>query len=90
MNVWTVFFLVVSIVTLAAPLLLSRGERIRNGSGSAGSGDVRSGAADDELELDLALGRLAREDYEALCGRKLSRTGPDDGAGGEHGNISES
>jgi hypothetical protein len=88
MNIWTAFFLVVSIVILAAPLLLSGGVLDRNSTDGARSrsggvdGSVAgSGLPDDELEMDLASGRLARDDYEVMSGRKPA------GRGEDHGNI---
>ncbi len=69
MNIWTAFFLVVSVVILASPLL-SSSDAVRNGSASGRSQNGREDPEDNELELDLASGRLAREDYEAMTGRK--------------------
>ena len=79
MNVWTAFFLVVSIVILAAPLLLSRNSGHQTRSGSVDTDDGLSGLAEDELALDLASGRLTREDYEVMSGLKLNSTGRENG-----------
>ena len=70
MNIWTAFFLVVSMVILASPLL-SSSDAVRSGSDSGRSDDGRPDWEDSELELDLASGRLAQEDYEAMTGRKV-------------------
>ena len=70
MNIWTAFFLVLSIVILASPLLSSSGA-VRNGSASGRSHNGRQDPEDSELELDLASGRLAREDYEAMTDQKV-------------------
>ena len=69
MNIWTAFFLVLSVVILASPLLSST-DAVRNGSASRPSHSGRQGPEDNELELDLVSGRLAREDYEAMTGQK--------------------
>ncbi|MDF1527033.1 MAG: hypothetical protein RRA15_08670 [bacterium] len=69
MNIWTAFFLVLSVVILASPLLSSP-DAVRNGSASGRSYNGRQDPEDNELELDLASGRLAREDYEAMTGQK--------------------
>ena len=78
MNVWTAFFLVVSIVILATPLFLSRDAANRNGSGRVDTGVCRSSLADDELELDYVSGRLTREDYEVMSGQNSNSTRYDD------------
>jgi len=81
LSIWTAFFLVLSVVILASPLLFSSGA-VRNGSASGGNSDDRSDRRDqeeNELELDLASGRLAREDYEAMTGRKAKGAERDDG-----------
>ena len=69
MNVWTAFFLVVSIVVLAAPLLFAREGAGRSSNYSSISRPGDQVLQDDELELDLASGRLAREDYEEMSER---------------------
>ena len=89
MNIWTAFFLVVSIVILAAPILLSRETLDRNGSVNPDVSKSRPIMEDDELELDLASGRLAREDYEVMSGQGSEAVKPDSGAGGDHGNFPE-
>ena len=81
MSIWTAFFLVLSVVILASPLL-SSSDAVRNGSAGGGNNDGRSDRRDqeeNELELDLASGRLALEDYEAMTGRKAKRAEGDDG-----------
>lgn len=89
MNIWSAFFLVVSIVILAAPVLLSGEPQGRNGSGSSEKDDNFPVLKDDELELDLACGRVAREDYEDMSERRVNATVPDGGARGNHGSASE-
>ncbi len=69
MNIWTAFFLVLSVVILASPLL-SSSDAVRNRSASGRSHNSRQDPEDNELELDVASGRLAREDYEAMTGQK--------------------
>lgn len=72
MNIWTVFFMVVSAVILASPLLSSP-DAARNWSGNGSNHDGRPGwpdPEDSELELDLVSGRLTEEDYETMTGRK--------------------
>ena len=71
MNIWTAFFLVVSVVILASPLL-SSSDAVRNRSDSGRSHNGWQDPEDNELELDLASGRLAREDYEAMTGIKAN------------------
>ena len=70
MNIWTSFFLVVSVVILATPLLLSKDAVNRQDTDSGHIYDSKPDWENDELELDLAAGRLAREDYEAMTGQK--------------------
>ena len=70
MNIWTAFFLVVSIVILAAPILLSRETPDGNGPDRTDISDKGPVLEDDELELDLVSGRLSSEDYEIMAGRK--------------------
>jgi hypothetical protein len=76
MNIWTSFFLVLSIVALAYPFLVS-GDRPNVRNGAAGM-DAPENRYNEELELDLAAGRLNREDYEAMggTGRGVSRIVP--------------
>ncbi len=72
MNLWTAFFLVVSMVILASPLLSSP-YAARNGPDNGNNNDSRPGwpdPEDNELELDLVSGRLTEEDYEVMTGRK--------------------
>jgi len=73
MNIWTAFFLVVSMVILASPLL-SSSAAVRsvsdNGKNHDGRQDLPEYSEDNELELDLASGRLTEEDYEIMTGRK--------------------
>ena len=89
MNIWTAFFLVVSVVILASPLLSSR-EAVRNGSDSGPGDNSRLDWEDNELELDLASGRLAEEDYEAMTGRKVKSTArPVERAEGNDGRLPE-
>ena len=88
MTIWTAFFLVVSAVILASPLLSSP-DAVRNGSDSGRRHDARLDRPDyedNELELDLASGRLAREDYEAMTGRKAQTV---ERAKGNDGSLSE-
>ena len=89
MNIWTAFFLVLSIVILAAPILLSKETLDRNGYSSPDAGKSSPVMEDNELELDLASGRLAREDYEAISGHKSEAEEPDSGAREDHGNFPE-
>ena len=69
MNIWTVFFLVISVVVLASPLLSTR-EFVKGGSDKSPGVNGRPQWEDNELELDLVSGRLSREDFEAMTGRK--------------------
>ena len=75
MNIWTVFFLVISVVILASPLLLSKNTVSRNGpnswSGYVGAPEGKPAWEDGGLELDLASGRLTVEDYESMTGRNM-------------------
>lgn len=91
MNIWTAFFLVLSIVILASPVLLYREGVDRNGAGAADNDESKPDLEDEELELDLASGRITLEDYEVMSGR---RTGPiaepDVKVKGDHGNLPES
>lgn len=90
MNIWMAFFLVLSIVILAAPILLFKEAHDRNGSGRADMSDSGPVMEDDELQLDLASGRLTREDYEIMSGRKYeTAVGSDGSAKGDHGNLPE-
>lgn len=90
MNIWMAFFLVVSIVILAAPVLLFKETRNKNGSGRRGMSDNGPALEDDELQLDLASGRLTREDYEIMSRRKSETlSGLYNSAGGDHGNLPE-
>jgi hypothetical protein len=66
MNIWTSFFLVLSVVILAYPFLAS-GDQPKGRNGAAGT-DAPGSWDDEELDLDLATGRLSREDYEAMGG----------------------
>lgn len=88
MNIWTAFFMVVSVVILASPFL-SLPEAAWSGSVSK---SIDNGAADwdaNEIELDLASGRLAREDYEAMAGgREQPPPGRSERAEGEDGTVS--
>ena len=70
MNTWTSLFLVVSAVILASPLLLSEDTVKRQGSDRGKNYDTKPDREDNELELDLASGRLAREDFEAMTGQE--------------------
>jgi hypothetical protein len=89
MNIWTAFFLVVSAVILASPLLSSR-DAVRSGSDNGSGDDSRSAFEDNELELDLASGRLAPEDYEAMTGRKMKPISqPAENAEGDDGSLPE-
>jgi len=69
LNIWTAFFMIVSMVILASPLLFPS-DALRGGSDSGRSDDDGPDWEDSELELDLASGRLAREDYEVMTDRK--------------------
>jgi hypothetical protein len=90
LNIWTVFFLVLSAVILASPLL-SASAAARNGSDSGRGSDSKPDWDDDELELDLALGRLARDDYDILTGRKANHAaGPAESVKGDDGSFPES
>ncbi len=91
MNIWTAFFLVVSAVILALPLLSPR-DAVRRESDSGRSDDGRPGWLDseiNELKLDLAAGRLTEEDFEVMTGRitKLMSQS-DEHAEEDDGNIS--
>ena len=90
MNIWTAFFLVVSVVILASPLLSSP-DAARNGPDSGRSHDGRPGwpdQEDNELILDLASGRLTEEDFEAMTGRKSKLVSQsDERAEGDDGNF---
>ncbi len=66
MNIWTSFFLVLSIVTLAYPFLAPDDQP--NGLNRATGTEAHESWDDEELDLDLATGRLSREDYEAMGG----------------------
>jgi hypothetical protein len=68
LNVWTVFFLVVSAVILASPLL-SPAPAVKKEGETAIDRAGLSHWEEDELELDLASGRLDREDFEEMTGR---------------------
>jgi hypothetical protein len=88
LNIWTVFFLVVSAVVLTAPLLSTRNaDRI----GSASILDnTWQDWEEDELELDLVSGHIARDDYEAMTARRAARGIPRaDRAKRDDGNLSE-
>lgn len=93
MNIWTAFFLVVSMVILASPLLSSP-DAARNGSDNGRNHDSKPGwpdPEDSELELDLASGRLTEEDYETMTGRKAKIvTQPSQRAEDDDGNLPES
>lgn len=67
MNIWTALFLVLSVVILASPFL-SSGSAEREDAGQPDPYDSRAYGEDDGLRLDLASGRLAREDYDAMTG----------------------
>jgi hypothetical protein len=90
LNIWTVFFMVVSAVILASPLLSSP-DAARNWSGNGSNHDGRLGWPDREesdLILDLASGRLTAEDFEAMTGRKAnSVTQPTQSAEEDDGNL---
>jgi hypothetical protein len=91
MNIWTVFFLVVSAVILASPLLSST-VVVRNGSGNGRSRSGRPDRPDPEdsaLELDLASGRLTREDYEVMTGLTTRPDETVEGNKGTDGSLSE-
>ncbi len=80
MNIWTAFFLVVSAVILASPLL-SSSDASRKVSDSGRSDDGWPNWPDwedNELKLDLASGRLTEEDFEAMTGRKSKRVSQSD------------
>ena len=89
MNIWTAFFLVVSIVILAAPLVLTREAPDRTGAESVSANDTGFVPEEDELELDLALERFSQDDFEIVRGRKLNTASPDNNAREGHGNIPE-
>jgi hypothetical protein len=66
MNIWTSFFLVLSVVILAYPFLVPSDQP--NGRNGAAGTDAPGSWEEEELDLDLATGRLSREDYEAMTG----------------------
>jgi hypothetical protein len=70
LNIWTVFFIVVSVVILTSPLLLSKDVVSRQGSDKGYSNDGKQDWEDSELDLDLASGRLAQEDYDVMTGQE--------------------
>jgi hypothetical protein len=89
-NIWTAFFLVLSIVILASPVLLYREGVERNGEDTADNDESKTDPEDEELELDLASGRITLEDYEVMSGRKTGPIAePDDKVKGDHGNLPE-
>jgi hypothetical protein len=89
LNIWTAFFLVLSVVILASPLL-SSSDTVRNRSDSGRSHNGRQNPEDNELELDLASGRLALEDYEAMTGIKADPESETvEGTKGNDGSLSE-
>ena len=81
MNIWTSFFLVLSVVILAYPFLAS-GDQPNSRNGAAGT-DTPESWEDEELDLDLATGRLSREDYEAMT--ETGRGVPSEFIPGERG-----
>jgi len=89
LSIWTVFFLVVSAVILASPLLTTS-VTVRNGSDSEHGYDGKPDWDDDELELDLASGRLAREDYDVMTGQRAKHEAePAESAEGDDGSLPE-
>ena len=72
MSIWTAFFLVVSVVILSSPFLSSRGA-LTSQSGRGNNDDGALYWEDNELELDLATGRLTREDYEEMTAERNNR-----------------
>ena len=89
MNIWTAFFLVISVVILASPLLSSR-DIGKNGSDSERGGNDRPHWENGDLKLDLASGRLSREDFETMTGRRIgSPTELMAREEGEDGNLPE-
>ena len=88
MNIWTAFFLVVSAVILASPLL-SSSDASRKVSDSGRSDDGRPNWPDwedNELKLDLASGRLTEENFKAMTRRNVKlESQSDEGAEGENG-----
>jgi hypothetical protein len=90
LNIWTSFFLVVSVVILASPLLLSEDTVKGQGSDAGDSNDTKPDWEDNELEIDLASGRLAREDYNAMTYQKAKlATGTAEGVEGDDGCLPE-
>jgi hypothetical protein len=88
LNVWTIFFLVVSAVVLTVPLLSTRDDG-RVGSAPSHN-NSRQDWEEDELELDLVSGHIAREDYEAVTARRAEPDFPrTDRAKRDDGNLSE-
>lgn len=69
MNIWMALFLVLSAVVLASPFLSSR-STMKESMDMPCHGPGRDHWEDEELELDLLSGRLAREDYEAMTGNR--------------------
>jgi hypothetical protein len=90
LNTWTSLFLVVSVVILASPLLLSEDTVKGRGSDREKSYDTEPDWEDNELELDLASGRLAREDFEAMTGQEARLANePAEKEDGDDGYLSE-
>ncbi|MDF1536764.1 MAG: hypothetical protein P1S46_09755 [bacterium] len=70
MNIWTSFFLVLSAVALAYPFLSNDGKP----DGVAGSAPLEAHGDwnEEEVDLDLASGRLSRADHEIMGEREKS------------------
>ena len=76
-------------VILASPLLFFKSTRSRNGSVQVGSSDETPVPENDELELDLATGRITQEDYEAMIAKAKPLTHLVKGAEGSDGSFPE-
>jgi len=88
LNVWTIFFLVVSAVVLTVPFLSTRDDG--RGGSAPSHNNSRQDWEDDELELDLASGHISREDYEAVTARRAAPGFPwADRAKRDDGNFSQ-
>ena len=89
MNIWTAFFLVLSVVILASPLLFFKGTVTRNGSAYIDNKDETPIPECGELELDLASGRITQEDYEAMTAKAKPLACLAEGVEGNDGSLPE-
>ena len=90
MNIWTAFFLVLSVVILASPLLFFKGTMTRNGSAYIDNKDETPPIPEcGELELDLASGRITQEDYEAMTAKAKPLACLAEGVEGNDGSLPE-